>query len=109
MSRTSTRGSPSARRPAVRDFGLQLRSLGLGYLRRAQRGAALVLPREADRLSPEAWAAQAGGAGVTAWNSVPAVAGMLLDAGLPPTLRLVLMSGDKVPMDLALALDAVEG
>jgi pyochelin synthetase len=72
-------------------------------------GAALVLPREADRLSPEAWAAQAGGAGVTAWNSVPAVAGMLLDAGLPPTLRLVLMSGDKVPMDLALALDAVEG
>jgi amino acid adenylation domain-containing protein len=72
-------------------------------------GAALVLPAEADRLSPEAWAAQAAAAGVTVWNSVPAIVGMALESGLPQTLRLVMMSGDKVPVDLAHALLARPG
>ena len=72
-------------------------------------GAALVLPREADKLSPDAWARLAARAEVTVWNSVPAVADLLLDAGLPDSLRLIMMSGDKVPVPLAHALNAVDG
>ncbi|MGL4310648.1 MAG: amino acid adenylation domain-containing protein, partial [Paracoccaceae bacterium] len=72
-------------------------------------GAAVVLPAESDRLSPDRWVAQAAATGVTVWNSVPAIVGMALECGLPDSLRLVMMSGDKVPVDLAHALLTVPG
>lgn len=72
-------------------------------------GAAVVLPAESDRLSPDRWVAQAAATGVTVWNSVPAIVGMALECGLPDCLRLVMMSGDKVPVDLARALLSVPG
>ncbi|WP_034274089.1 non-ribosomal peptide synthetase [Haloechinothrix halophila] len=69
-------------------------------------GAALVLP-DADRAAdPEHWSELATDAGVTVWNSVPAIVRMLLDQErpLPPSLRLVMMSGDRIPPDLPSAL-----
>ncbi|HLU27692.1 MAG TPA: amino acid adenylation domain-containing protein, partial [Glycomyces sp.] len=65
-------------------------------------GAALVMP-DADRAAdPAHWHELATAAGVTVWNSVPAIVRMLrdYDRPLPPTLRLVMMSGDRIPPDL---------
>jgi pyochelin synthetase len=68
-------------------------------------GAALVLP-DADRLAdPGHWAELMTAHGVTVWNSVPAQMDMLvehLEAGgrIPVGLRLVLLSGDWIPVDL---------
>ncbi|WP_349369840.1 amino acid adenylation domain-containing protein [Salinarimonas sp.] len=67
-------------------------------------GAALVLPRADEILEPQAWAERARAAGVTIWNSVPQIVRLLLDAGLPPSLRLVMMSGDKIPVPLTVDL-----
>ncbi len=68
-------------------------------------GAALVLP-DADKLAdPVHWAEMMAEHGVTVWNSVPAQMEMLvehLEAGgrIPDGLRLVLLSGDWIPVDL---------
>lgn len=69
-------------------------------------GAAIVLPEPDAALDPEAWARQAAAQDVTLWNSVPAIAQMLLesDTGLPPRLRVMMMSGDKIPSHLPHAL-----
>lgn len=69
-------------------------------------GAAVVLP-DADRLKdPSHWLELASRHGVTIWNSVPMLVQMLVEymefagkAGDVP-LRLVLMSGDWIPLDL---------
>ncbi|MDN5916241.1 MAG: AMP-binding protein, partial [Pseudonocardia sp.] len=65
-------------------------------------GGALVLVAEADRRDPDAWSRACHTHGVTVWNSVPALLDMLLvAAGTTPTgLRLALVSGDWVPLDL---------
>ncbi|MDM4718648.1 amino acid adenylation domain-containing protein [Micromonospora sp. WMMA1363] len=67
-------------------------------------GGAVVLIADEDRREARSWAVQAREAGVTLWNSVPALLDMLLVAadadGLPPGLRLVLLSGDWVGLDL---------
>ncbi|HEX6521533.1 MAG TPA: amino acid adenylation domain-containing protein [Streptosporangiaceae bacterium] len=76
-------------------------------------GAALVVP-DADRAAdPAHWLELCGRFGVTVWNSVPAIVRLLAEqadsdggAGLE-TLRLVMMSGDRIPATLPAALRKV--
>jgi yersiniabactin nonribosomal peptide synthetase len=66
-------------------------------------GGALVLLGEDDRREARRWRALLRWHGVTVWNSVPALLEMLLAAGdgpLPECLRLALVSGDWVALDL---------
>ncbi|WP_199434075.1 non-ribosomal peptide synthetase [Qaidamihabitans albus] len=69
-------------------------------------GGALVLPDAGRRADPSHWAGLAGECGVTVWNSVPAQMQMLADylafapEQRPGRLRLVLLSGDWVPLPL---------
>ncbi|MDA0566300.1 amino acid adenylation domain-containing protein [Streptomonospora sp. S1-112] len=76
-------------------------------------GGALVVPEEDDRRDAERWRALCAEHGVTVWNTVPALLDMLLLAaegpGLPPALRLALVSGDWVGADLAPRLRAAAG
>jgi pyochelin synthetase len=66
-------------------------------------GAAIVLPDADKAADPTHWLDMCGRAGVTVWNSVPAIVALLHDqaagdgASLPPSLRLVMMSGDRIP------------
>ncbi|MHA6757324.1 non-ribosomal peptide synthetase [Streptacidiphilus sp. PAMC 29251] len=69
-------------------------------------GGAVVLPAPGDAREPAAWLRLMAEAGVTVWNSVPALMAMLTEytsaagpAPLPP-LRAVLMSGDWIPVGL---------
>lgn len=69
-------------------------------------GAAIVLP-DADRAAdPEHWLALCAEAGVTVWNSVPAIVGLLCEQAATSgaeqlsNLRLVMMSGDRIPPEL---------
>lgn len=75
-------------------------------------GAALVLPRHAEFAEPLEWVKQAEHARVTVWNSVPALAQLLLDAALAAGgdlkhLRLFMLSGDWLPVELAESLLAL--
>ncbi|MFI5485926.1 amino acid adenylation domain-containing protein [Micromonospora echinaurantiaca] len=66
-------------------------------------GGTVVLPAEEERRDPAAWLRLARTHRVTLWNSVPALLDMLLtEAGgdLPAALRLALVSGDWVGLDL---------
>ncbi|MEW2554238.1 amino acid adenylation domain-containing protein [Streptomyces zhihengii] len=69
-------------------------------------GAALVVPDATGRPDPEGWARSAAAHGVTVWNSVPALAEMLVEvlaqppAGDLPPLRAFLLSGDWIPVTL---------
>lgn len=71
-------------------------------------GGAVVLPDEAQRRDPGAWAQLIARHRVTVWNSVPVLLDMLLTAGAPqppgtrafPHLRLALASGDWIGLDL---------
>ncbi|NWE47289.1 non-ribosomal peptide synthetase [Pseudomonas gingeri] len=69
-------------------------------------GAALVLPAADSLREPRHWIASLQRHGVTLWNSVPALFDMLLTElqgqgeRLPAALRLALLSGDWVPLDL---------
>jgi yersiniabactin nonribosomal peptide synthetase len=66
-------------------------------------GGALVLVDGEDRLEAPRWAELVRAHGVTIWNSVPALLDMFLiaaAAGPPLDLRLVLVSGDWVGLDL---------
>ena len=67
-------------------------------------GGALVLPDRDKRLEPGHWADLMQDHAVTVWNSVPALMQMLTDhlqdRGTATSLRLVLMSGDWIPMAL---------
>ncbi|WP_197043708.1 AMP-binding protein [Saccharothrix sp. NRRL B-16314] len=66
-------------------------------------GATLVLPRADDHRDPRRWLDLVREHRVTIWNSVPALAGMFTDyangAATVP-LRLVMLSGDWIPLDL---------
>ncbi|HEV7368386.1 amino acid adenylation domain-containing protein [Arenibaculum sp.] len=69
-------------------------------------GAALAVP-DADRATdPAHWLDLAEAAGASVWNSVPAIVDMLVEAAtgagrpLPERLRLVMMSGDRIPVTL---------
>ncbi|MEU0007609.1 amino acid adenylation domain-containing protein [Streptomyces sp. NPDC006314] len=67
-------------------------------------GGALVLVDESDRRDANQWLTLCARHGVSVWNSVPALLDMLLTAAdgapLPPSLRLALLSGDWIGLDL---------
>ncbi|MGW0825778.1 non-ribosomal peptide synthetase [Streptomyces sp. NPDC002845] len=72
-------------------------------------GGSLVLPDPARQRDPQHWLEQAGRHGVTVWNTAPALLEMLVEyAELEPdaaaealrTLRLVMLSGDWIPLTL---------
>lgn len=69
-------------------------------------GGALIYPEEERKADPSHWADLAARHGATLWNSVPAQLQMLCDAAdggapVPSALRLAMVSGDWVPLDLA--------
>lgn len=69
-------------------------------------GAAIILPEADKAKDPAHWLELMKQEQVTVWNSVPALMQMLLeyasgrDEELPQDLRLVLLSGDWIPLDL---------
>ncbi|HEX6344835.1 amino acid adenylation domain-containing protein [Umezawaea sp.] len=69
-------------------------------------GGAVVLPDADAAGDPEHWVESMLRHGVSVWHSVPALMGMLLtwleDTGTPapPALRLVILTGDWIPVDL---------
>ncbi|ONM46307.1 non-ribosomal peptide synthetase [Nocardia donostiensis] len=68
-------------------------------------GGAIVVPEQAHRGDPAAWADAIEGHGVTIWNSVPAQLQLLCDhltatGRTLPSLRLALLSGDWIPLAL---------
>lgn len=73
-------------------------------------GAAIVLPDADKAADPAHWLQLCSSAGVTVWNSVPAIVSLLYDQavvdGSAPlaALRLVMMSGDRIPPALSAAL-----
>jgi amino acid adenylation domain-containing protein len=78
-------------------------------------GGAIAMPGADARLDPERWYQLAAEAGVTVWNSVPKVMELLVDhvatkrRRLPASLRLVMMSGDWIPVGLPDAIRANAG
>ncbi len=74
-------------------------------------GATLVLPAD-DAADPAAWLELAGRHGVTVWNSVPALMRLVAAEAAAtgrtlPALRLVLLSGDWIPVELPGQIRAV--
>ncbi len=71
-------------------------------------GATIVLPAADRRRDPAHWAERIEGAGVTIWNTVPALMEMLAEQAAhgrpatpqPRTLRTILLSGDWIPISL---------
>ncbi|TWB12405.1 FkbM family methyltransferase/amino acid adenylation domain-containing protein [Nitrospirillum amazonense] len=69
-------------------------------------GGRIVLPHPFGVADPAHWIDRVNEGGVTMWNSVPTLAGLLVEhieattVGVPLPLRLVLMSGDWIPLDL---------
>jgi amino acid adenylation domain-containing protein len=72
-------------------------------------GAALVLPEPGAERDPSRWRNLVREHGVTAWNSAPALADLLLDGADPMSLgglRLMMVSGDWAPLSLPAKLSA---
>jgi len=74
-------------------------------------GGALVLPPPDARATPAVFSQAVAEAGVTVWNSVPAIAELMLAAAgearqALASLRLVMLSGDWIPLGLPPALQA---
>ena len=68
-------------------------------------GGAVVLPPHGSNRAPERWSALMREHGVTLWNTVPALMRMLTEhlaanGEEPPALRLALLSGDWIPVEL---------
>ncbi|WP_291328777.1 non-ribosomal peptide synthetase/type I polyketide synthase [Desulfovibrio sp. UCD-KL4C] len=69
-------------------------------------GASIVVPNPEDRTDPAHWLKLMEENRISVWDSVPALMSMLLDytelagVALPDDLRLVLFSGDWIPLDL---------
>ncbi|MEA2604527.1 MAG: hypothetical protein QOF89_5519 [Acidobacteriota bacterium] len=79
-------------------------------------GGTLVFPDAARRRDPEHWAERVESEGVTIWNSVPALMEMLAEQAAqrpedvpsrPGTLRLVMLSGDWIPVSLPARIRAL--
>lgn len=75
-------------------------------------GGALVLIDEDDRRDAQRWLELVHDYRVTVWNTVPALLEMLVtvaetDTGLPASLRLAMVSGDWVPLDLPTRVHAL--
>ncbi|MBT0774020.1 amino acid adenylation domain-containing protein [Kineosporia sp. J2-2] len=71
-------------------------------------GGTVVLPGEGERRDPAGWLEQVDRQRVTVWNTVPALLDLLIteagDSGRADSLRLALVSGDWVGLDLAARL-----
>ena len=70
-----------------------------------EAGARLVYPDPAAACNPAHWLALLNEKNVTVWNSAPPLMALLLETGLRqnvslPDLRLVMLSGDWIPLDL---------
>jgi len=69
-------------------------------------GGAIVVPAPDAARDPQAWALQCRTANATVWNTVPALAEMLVEylegrpSDIPADLRLFLLSGDWIPITL---------
>lgn len=70
-------------------------------------GGTIVMPASAESRDPSRWARLIADHGVTIWNSVPALMDLLVEyiSGMPAapsckSLRLILMSGDWIPVNL---------
>ncbi|SIT38830.1 putative non-ribosomal peptide synthetase protein [Paraburkholderia ribeironis] len=69
-------------------------------------GATLVLPEACGGRDPSHWLARMQATEVSMWNSAPAMLDLLVDylestqQGLPPSLRLAMLSGDWIPVGL---------
>jgi amino acid adenylation domain-containing protein len=93
--------------PADRIFGISSLCFDLSVydiFGAVAAGATLVLPTDAER-NPASWASTVARESVTVWNSVPAVADLLVEEAEStgrtfPHLRLVLLSGDWIPVTL---------
>jgi len=78
-------------------------------------GAALVLPDAERAADPLHWLELCGRFGVSVWNSVPAIAALLQEQAEPggdarlAALRLIMLSGDRIPPGLPAALRQVKG
>ncbi|HEV3000317.1 MAG TPA: amino acid adenylation domain-containing protein, partial [Solirubrobacteraceae bacterium] len=78
-------------------------------------GGAVVVPDPASARDPGAWAELCEAEGVTLWSSVPALVKLLADhlesrdRPLPEALRVVMMSGDWIPVTLPARLQAMGG
>ena len=78
-------------------------------------GAALVLPDAERAADPGHWLDLCGQFGVTVWNSVPAIAGLMREHADPDgdprltALRLIMLSGDRIPPALPPALAGLSG
>lgn len=76
-------------------------------------GGRLVLPPHSILPDPSAWAGIIRRRKVTVWNSVPALVELLLDAigeaRFLPSLRLFLLSGDWLPVELARRIRSLPG
>jgi pyochelin synthetase len=99
---------PSDRFMAISAFNFDLSAYDVfGAL---SAGAALVLP-DADRAAdPAHWLELCDKFDITVWNSVPAIARLLAEHAQPGdlrSLRLVMMSGDRIPATLPATLRAV--
>ncbi|QLH62599.1 non-ribosomal peptide synthetase [Serratia symbiotica] len=71
-------------------------------------GGTVIYPQEARKADPSHWAELITQHGVTLWNTVPAQLQMLTDAAqLLPSLRLAMVSGDWVPLDLLAQLKSI--
>ncbi|WP_051969806.1 hybrid non-ribosomal peptide synthetase/type I polyketide synthase [Kitasatospora azatica] len=74
-------------------------------------GGAVVLPDASALREPAAWLGLVNRHGVTVWNSVPALMDMFVEhvraLGGPPSLRVVMMSGDWIPVTLPGAIASV--
>lgn len=78
----------------------------------AAAGACLVYPDPEQALNPAHWLDIMANEGVTLWNSAPPLASLLVEAAeyrklTLPALRLVLLSGDWIPLDLPDRLRAI--
>ena len=78
----------------------------------AAAGAALIYPDPDQALNPAHWLDLLSTQGVTVWNSAPPLAQLMVEAAefrhmTLPALRLVLLSGDWIPLDLPARLRAI--
>ena len=99
--------------PQDRVYGLSALSFDLSVwdiFGALSAGATLVLPDSCLPQAPRHWRKQINEHGVTVWNTVPALAGLLTEDQEPgslPSLRLALLSGDWIPLSLPNQLRAV--
>jgi amino acid adenylation domain-containing protein len=93
---------PDDRMPAVSRLSFDLSVYDIFGMLAA--GGAVVIPEEDDALRPDVWPGIIRENNVTLWNTVPALGQMLADAlekdGGTLPLRLMILSGDRIPVAL---------